>query len=184
MAETGHELGNHTLFHPCPQKLGWPENVAIETYTLERILEEIRTENAFLQLIDNKKAARSFAFPCNNTIVQGNDYSKAIRKAKLAKYGRTGGDSNSIIKDVNKIDPMLVPSWLVEEGTTLNQLIEFAEKVKQTGGMAVYQFHGIGGQFFQVSKTTHRKFLAYLNDNKQYFRVTTFSDAMKTVTTE
>ena len=36
-AENGHELGNHTLFHPCPEKIGWQKELAIESYTIEKL---------------------------------------------------------------------------------------------------------------------------------------------------
>ncbi len=37
VAKNGHELANHTLFHACPEKLGWNKSVAIETYTVDNI---------------------------------------------------------------------------------------------------------------------------------------------------
>ena len=73
---------------------------------------------------------------------------------------------------------MKAPSWMVEEGTTVKELIEFAEKVKKSGGMGIYQFHGIGGQFFKISAETHKAFLDYLKTNQQDYWVTTFSEAM------
>lgn len=182
-AQKGHELGNHTLFHPCPEKLGWDKQVAIEQYTLTRILEEVTLSNALLTLLDHKKAKRTFAYPCNNVIVQGKDYSTELKKTGLISYARGGGDRTSIVTDYKVLNPMQVPSWLVEEGTTLNDLIAFAEKIKQAGGMGIYQFHGIGGEFFQISKETHKRFLQYLNANKEHYRVATFSEAMNSITT-
>ncbi|MDJ1482470.1 polysaccharide deacetylase family protein [Cytophagaceae bacterium YF14B1] len=182
-AQKGHELGNHTLFHPCPEKLGWEKQVAIEQYTLKRILEEVTLSNALLSLLDNKKTKRTFAYPCNNVIVEGKDYSAELKKTGLISYARGGGDRTSMVADYKALNPMQVPSWLVEEGTTLNELIAFAEKVKQAGGMGIYQFHGIGGEFFQISKETHKLFLQYLNANKEHYQVATFSEAMNSITT-
>ena len=76
---------------------------------------------------------------------------------------------------------MKVPSWHVWTGTTLEQLIAFAEKVKKAGGMGVYQFHGAGGQVFAISAETHKAFAAYLKAHEAEFWVTTFSDAMEFV---
>jgi peptidoglycan-N-acetylglucosamine deacetylase len=72
-----------------------------------------------------------------------------------------------------------VPSWPVEEGTTSEDLIAFAEMVKKTGGMGVYQFHGIGGPLFRVTAEAHQKLLQYLKDNQADYWVTTFSEAME-----
>lgn len=181
-AQNGHELGNHTLFHPCPAKLGFARAFAIDNYTVDQIEREIIAQNAVLALIDPKRTIRSFAFPCNNVFVENTDYSKRISDKGLVKFGRAGGDSTSVVSNFEKLNTMQVPSWFVEEGTTLDKLIAFAEKVKKSGGMGVYQFHGVGGEFFKISKETHRAFLAYLAKNQPVYQVMTFSDAMKLVT--
>jgi peptidoglycan-N-acetylglucosamine deacetylase len=181
-ARNGHELANHTLFHPCPEKLGWDKSVSIENYTIERILKEISTQNILLSLLDPQRKIRSFAFPCNNVLLRGRDYTKVIRDKGLVKFGRTGGDSNSVITNFKQLNLMQVPSWHVWTGTGLKELIAFAEKVRKSGGMGVYQFHGVGGNIFQISGETHRAFLAYLKSHRDEFWVTTFSEAMEFVT--
>ena len=179
VALNGHELANHTMFHPCPEKLGWLKAVSIDNYTVERIVQEITIENVMLTLLDNKSVNRAFAFPCNNTFIRDTDYAQIIKNKGLVKFGRTGGDRNSIITDFKNLNTMQVPSWLVEEGASLNELIEFAEKVKKNSGMGIYQFHGIGGQIFKISKETHKAFLEYLKKNEADYWITTFSEAME-----
>jgi peptidoglycan-N-acetylglucosamine deacetylase len=180
-AQNGHELANHTLFHPCPAKLGFARAFSIDKYTVEQIEQEIATQNAILALIDPKRKIRSFAFPCNNVFIGQTDYSRRILEKGLVKFGRAGGDSTSVVYDYKKLNTMQVPSWFVEEGTTLEKLISFAEKVKKNGGLGIYQFHGVGGEFFRISSETHKAFLNYLNENQSTYWVTTFSDAMKHV---
>ncbi|RDC65547.1 polysaccharide deacetylase family protein [Adhaeribacter pallidiroseus] len=97
-AQQGHELGNHTLSHPCPTALGWPQEVAIEAYATEQILQEVRTLDALLDLIDTQKTLRAFAYPGHNTLVASQDYSFRLQKEELVQYGRTGGNRNSVIK--------------------------------------------------------------------------------------
>jgi len=178
----GHELANHTLFHACPENLGWQKAFAIESYTVDKIITEVRTENTLLSLLDPKRKQRAFAFPCNNFMIHDTDYTAIIKSLHLVKYARAGGDRNSFVTNFKKIDVMKVPSWLVEEGTTLNELIAFAEKVKDAGGMGVYQFHGVGAEFFRISKETHQAFLNYLKLHEKEYWVTTFSDAMDYIT--
>ena len=181
-AKKGHELANHTLFHACPEKLGWDTSVSIETYTINKIVTEIKTNNIILSLLDPKRKERSFAFPCNNSLIGDTDYTSIIKKQRLVKYARTGGDSSSIITDFKNLNIMKVPSWHVWTGTTLNQLIAFAKKAKNVNGMAVYQFHGVGGQIFQISSETHQAFLAYLEAHRDNYWITTFSEAMDYIT--
>jgi peptidoglycan/xylan/chitin deacetylase (PgdA/CDA1 family) len=181
-AKNGHELGNHTVFHPCPEKVGWAKALAIDGYTMDKIIQEIITQNSFLSLLDPKRKTRSFAFPCNNVLVAGIDYSKIIKEKGLVKFARAGGDSNSVITNPRSLNTMQVPSWHVWTGTTLQELVAFAEKVKKAGGMGIYQFHGVGGQIFKISRETHKAFLEYLKMHHQDYWVTTFSEAMEFVT--
>lgn len=180
-SKNGHELGNHTLFHPCPEKFGWQKEEAIESYNVEQILKEIEVMNLYLNQIDQKNAPRTFAFPCNIVEVGGIDYSKKLKELQLASFARAGGDKLSIVTDLSKINMMQVPSWHVQEGTTLQELIDFAELVKKANGLGVFQFHGVGGPLFKISSDTHRDFLKYLIDNDKYYFVTTFAVAMEMV---
>lgn len=177
-ANNGHELANHTLFHACPEKIGWDKTVATENYSVERMITEIKAESTILALLDPNRRERAFAFPCNNFLIGDTDYIPIIKKLGLITYARGGGDSTSIITDFKNLNPIKVPSWHVWTGTTLNELIAFAEKVKKAGGMGVYQFHGVGGQIFQISKETHHAFLHYLKAHQDEYWVTTFSEAM------
>ncbi|WP_276371912.1 polysaccharide deacetylase family protein [Chryseolinea sp. H1M3-3] len=177
-AQNGHELANHTLFHSCPEKFGWKKEEAIESYNVEKILKEIEVMNLYLEQIDQKTGQRSFAFPCNNVTVNGVDYSTKLKELHLINYARGGGDKLSVVADLDKMNMMQVPSWHVQEGTGLNDLIEFAEKVKAVNGLGVFQFHGIGGPLFKISSETHRGFLKYLKDHENDYLVSTFADAM------
>ncbi|MDB5279243.1 MAG: Peptidoglycan/xylan/chitin deacetylase, PgdA/CDA1 family [Ferruginibacter sp.] len=181
-ARNGQELANHTLFHACPEKLGWQKSISIDTYTIDKLITEIKTENSILALLDPNRKERSFAFPCNNFLIGDTDYTTIIKKLGLVKYARAGGDSTSIISNFKNLNTMKVPSWHVWTGTTLEELIAFAEKVKKVGGMGVFQLHGVGGQVFQISTATHRAFLAYLKAHQDDYWVTTFSEAMDFVT--
>jgi peptidoglycan/xylan/chitin deacetylase (PgdA/CDA1 family) len=181
-AKKGHELANHTLFHACPEKIGWDRTVAIENYTIDRIITEIKTESTILSLLDPNRKQRAFAFPCGNFLIGDTDYIPIIKKLGLITYARAGGDSTSIITDFKNLNAIKVPSWHVWTGTTLNELIAFAEKVKKAGGMGVYQFHGVDGQIFQISRETHKAFLEYLKAHEDDFWVTTFSEAMDFIT--
>ena len=65
-AAEGHELGNHTIFHPAVATKSWvTEGIALEHYTLDRMREELLVANRVLTMVDGKRE-RPFAFPCSN----------------------------------------------------------------------------------------------------------------------
>jgi hypothetical protein len=49
---------------------------------------------------------------------------------------------------------MLVPSWAATN-VTGPELVAFAQKALDAGGLAVFQFHGISGEWIPVSRDAH-----------------------------
>jgi peptidoglycan/xylan/chitin deacetylase (PgdA/CDA1 family) len=185
LAAHGHELANHAIFHPCLKKpASGPERewvkpeYALEGYTVGRIRDEVAAMNTTLLALDGE-AVRTFAYNCCDTTAGGQSYVDAVRPLFLA--ARTGDDR--IAEDVGALDPMLVPSWAATDVTGA-QLIAFAQKAVDSGGLAVFQFHGIGGQWLSVSREAHRELLAWLVAHRQTAWTDTFRRVMQHVTAE
>ncbi|MCC6794554.1 MAG: polysaccharide deacetylase family protein [Candidatus Hydrogenedentes bacterium] len=68
VARSGHEIGNHTVTHPCTGNLEFTRTNAIEDYTLERMDAELAQANA---IIEDKLGVtpRTFAYPCGGTFL-------------------------------------------------------------------------------------------------------------------
>src|SRR5260221_2755240 len=174
----GYELANHTLYHPClstAYKMN-PAN-ASENYTMYTIIREIALMNNFLFAIDNK-TTRTYAYPCTETKVGGVSYVDSLRKSGLIKYARIGGDENAVITTFSNLDPLLVPAWGLPGNNTGAELIAFVKKVQQSGGMGVFMFHGIGGDYIITPVAAHKELLEYLIKNKNEIWVATFQQAM------
>jgi peptidoglycan/xylan/chitin deacetylase (PgdA/CDA1 family) len=174
VAKGGHELANHTMYHPCVDK---DNPVGSQSYTPKTILREIGTTNYFLFALDGK-TTHSYAYPCTETSVGGKYYVDSLRKSGAISYARIGGDKdNAVITDFKKLDPLLVPSYGLEAGATGEQLIAFVKKVEQSGGMGIFMFHGIGGDWIITPTQAHKELLEYLAHDKDIW-VATFSEAM------
>ena len=176
LSKRGHELGNHTIYHPCAGKDSTP--VSSDTYTPYQMIREIEVTNHLLFAVDGQNA-HTYAYPCTETTVGGKDYTDTLRKYGMAKYARIGGDANAIITDFKKLDLLKVPSYGLEGNTPAEKLIAYVEKVQQSGGMGIIMFHGIGGDYITTSSSAHRTLLAYLKENKKEIWVTTFREAME-----
>ena len=182
-ARNGHELANHTLFHPCLGAKGWKPAWALENYTFDRILKEVQSMNTQLYLLDGKSTKRTFAFPCTETTAGGVSYVDTLRQSGLVSYGRMGGSAtDAVVTNFTTLDSLLVPSWAVQPTNTASDLIAYAEKAAQQGGLGVYMFHGVGSQWIAVSASEHKKLAEYLAKNKKTYWVTTFNEAMSYVT--
>ncbi|MBS1532393.1 MAG: polysaccharide deacetylase family protein [Bacteroidetes bacterium] len=175
LAKNGYELGNHTLYHPCA---GTEDNpVSSRHYTPHGIIREIDMMNHLLYAVDGL-TGRTYAYPCTETSVGGKDYVDTLRKYGLVKYARIGGDSNAVITDFAHLDPLKVPSYGLDPGTPADKLIDFAKKVEDSGGMGIFMFHGVGGDYLTTSAEAHRALLAWLKAHKKEIWVATFQQAM------
>jgi hypothetical protein len=69
VAGQGHELGNHTVFHPALASKAWvrPGN-SIDFYSLDRMRMELEYANELLSAFDGQNE-RTFAYPCSNPYV-------------------------------------------------------------------------------------------------------------------
>jgi len=179
LSRHGFELGNHTIFHSCLSSDDNP--VESEPYTVDKIIQEIDVMNNFLYAVDGK-INRTFAYPCTETTAGYKDYVDTLRKYKLVKYARVGGDEEAVITDFKHLDPFRVPSYGLEANTSGENLVAFVKQVQQKGGLGIMMFHGIGGDYIGISSKAHLVLLTYLKKNKKTIWVTTFQQAMDYVT--
>ncbi len=67
-AATGHEIGNHTLTHPCSGNFSFTGDRALEDYTLDRMRAELVESNAAIEALLKLRPV-SFAYPCGQKYV-------------------------------------------------------------------------------------------------------------------
>ncbi|HRU07089.1 MAG TPA: polysaccharide deacetylase family protein [Candidatus Brocadiia bacterium] len=86
-AARGHELGNHSIFHPAVSSKPYvTAGVSLENYTLDRMRVELETANRILASLDGR-AERAYAYPCCNSILGRPGWLK--RFVRRAGLGRT-----------------------------------------------------------------------------------------------
>lgn len=178
-ADGGHELGNHTIFHACPATVypTEPRNTS-EAYTIPSILKEIEQQNVLLTALDGKER-HGLATPCGASLAGGVDYIEALRAANLVDYVRAAGASGEEVRvGLPGGDPMHVPARGFPDEVTGQELIEYADQARRGGGMAVFLFHGIGGDYLQTSNAAHRELIAWLAEHRDELWVTTLGEAV------
>lgn len=176
IAKNGHELGNHTLFHPCDgEKFDWvkPE-YDLNKYTKEQLLAELKTANTLLKAIDGK-TERSFGFTCGDYIAGGKDFTDDIKEIFVA--ARCDGP---VPKSMENYKTYKATSWGVSNPSA-EELIAYLEEVKTKGTIAVFMFHSVGGGYLNVGADAHRTLLQYIKENEADYFTGTFIDVMKYV---
>jgi peptidoglycan/xylan/chitin deacetylase (PgdA/CDA1 family) len=163
-AREGHELGNHTLFHPCEGKAQGREWVKPEynlsTYTSQRITDEILMTNVLLELI-NGKSKRTFAYPCGDMKAGDSSYVSLIRNNFTAARG-----VQAKMQKIDEIDLFDICCFMIN-GQTGNELTDLVKKAVQTNSLLVFLFHGVGCEHdINVSLPAHRQLLFFLEQNE------------------
>ncbi len=179
VATSGHELANHTIFHPC-SRASYPADphFVSEAYTPASMLREIAQQNVLLRALDGKER-HGMATPCGQSLAGGTDYLEDLRKAGLVTYVRGVVDTPADARaNVARADPMHVPSRGFGEGATAEAMIAYVREAEQGGGWAVLLFHGVGGDYLAVPDAEHRKFVAWLAQHRSELWVTTLQGAL------
>ena len=64
----GHEIGNHTVIHPCSGNFSWSRKKALENYTLKDMERELDEANAAIERLLGVRPT-TFAYPCGQKFV-------------------------------------------------------------------------------------------------------------------
>jgi peptidoglycan/xylan/chitin deacetylase (PgdA/CDA1 family) len=173
-SKKGHELGNHTLYHPCDGSLPGRDFVGkdndLSSYTVARAVKEIRTANQLLKDIDGK-SERTFAYPCGDLKIRDTLYYNYLQHDFVVARGVNQG-----FLQAKEVDLTNVNSF-VENGTTATQMIAQIEEAEKAGSSIVFLFHGVGGEHsLNIDLEEHQKLLRYLKKREKDIWVTTMLD--------
>lgn len=173
----GNELANHSLYHPCSEKAYKASHYA-ERYTADAMVNEIGMMNKLLYGIDGRKT-RTYAYPCGASLAGTEDYTEKLRKSGYIKYARAGSDRNhTIVTDLKALDFFKVPAWGIAAGTDGPALVDLVKDAQKVRGLAVFMFHGVGGDYLDVSAEAHEQLLKYLSAHKNEIWTGTFQEVM------
>ena len=159
-ARHGHELGNHTLFHPCDGRLpnrSWvsPDH-DLSTYTVGRAADEIRATNALLHAIDGQ-TARTFGYPCGDLQIGGVSFYDQVKGEFVAARGAGVG-----LTTPAQVKAGVINCYAIEHQTG-EEMIALVQQAQKARARVVLVFHGVGGgHAINVELAAHRQLLRYL----------------------
>jgi peptidoglycan/xylan/chitin deacetylase (PgdA/CDA1 family) len=173
-AEKGHELGNHTLFHPCfgkSKNRKWVNpDFDLDNYSVNKMVEEIKVMNTFLHAIDGK-TKRTFAYACGDREINGVYYIDKLKKNIEAARGVEQG--------LNFYDDLDIYNLKIygAKNVSGDELIKQVKNAEKKGALLIFLFHGVGGgHTLNVSKEAHEKLVRYLSNKKDKIWTTPLID--------
>ena len=64
----GHDIGNHSVYHPCSGNFAWSRYRALEEYTLQKMKSELDSASRLINEVLGIQPV-SFAYPCGQTFI-------------------------------------------------------------------------------------------------------------------
>jgi peptidoglycan/xylan/chitin deacetylase (PgdA/CDA1 family) len=161
LVKAGHELGSHTIHHPCDRALGFPKpGCALQDYDQARMAAELADSVQLLRELGQSQPF-SFAYPCGSTWLgeTHESYVPSVARLFLAARGVTPR-----VADPARVSLSEVPSAM--GNTNAGDLISWVERALAGGGWIVFTFHGVAGDHLAVSADAHEALLSYLEQRK------------------
>jgi peptidoglycan-N-acetylglucosamine deacetylase len=139
----GHEIGNHTVTHPCSLNIQaeWLEGKYLQDWSLAQIEADMLLAQERIQSVFPNQRATSFAYPCYESDVghgaQRTSYTPVVARHFVAARARGEYANDPLFCDLHHLS-----SWPVErqDGSTMIGLVEQA---LAQGRWGVFTFHGI-----------------------------------------
>lgn len=164
-AAEGHELGNHSLFHPCDGSLPGRGFVTPETdlskYSVYREVSEIRITNVLLKAIDGKDK-RTFAYPCGDRKIGDVYFYDQLKNDFVGARGVWSGMQTAAQVDLSNIQCYGI------NGQSAEYMIGLVKQAMASHTLLVFLFHGVGGGHnINVGLSDHSALLHFLKDHQQ-----------------
>lgn len=160
---SGHEIGNHSLYHPCSGNFEWSRNHALENYTIDSMRNELTTANMRIQELLNVKPT-VFAYPCGQKFIgRGiNTRSYVPLIAEMFISGR--GYMEETPNDPSFTDFAQI-TGIEMDGKDFEQLLPLIEEAKKKGQWIVLAGHEMADAGVQTTRLSMlRKLLAYVKE--------------------
>ena len=176
-AAFGHEIGNHSLLHPCSLNIDteheWGFGIpSLRDWDLERIRADIQEAQRRIMVTFPHQVATSFAYPCYEPTV-GTGSGRVSYVALVAQEfvaARANGElSGALANDPTVCDLHLLSSYPVYQRGEL--MIGLAEAASARGCWSIFTFHGIDEGSLSVSGSALKEFLRHLARRRDQFWV-------------
>lgn len=166
VAARGHELGNHSLFHPCrrdPGNVSWlADHYDLSSYAPERFRDELAVANLLLDLLDGGKP-RSYGNNCTNLTIGLGDGEQPMDPILDELFVAARGAITN--QPVDPAQPAFTRlGHFAGDGRTYAQLRAEIELSCVRGGWAIYMFHGVGvgTHSLFIADEEHRQLIEWL----------------------
>ena len=153
----GHEIGNHTLTHPCSGNFSFARERALENYTLNKMYYELEESNIIIERLLNVRPV-SFAYPCGQKFVGRGQNLKSYIPVVAENFLTGRGWMDEWSNDPAFCD-MAQLMGVELDGKDFEQVKQWIDKTTANGGWLVFCGHEIGDGERQTTRSSTLKAL-------------------------
>ncbi len=142
LVERGHEIGNHTVSHPCSANFGFSRTNALEDYSLERMEAEIDQAS---ERIDQLLGVRpeSFAYPCGQSFVGRGEDRTSYVPLVARRFAAARGYGSETSNDPRRCDLAHLDAFTID-GRGARELVGLVDHAAATGRWVIMAAHDVG----------------------------------------
>lgn len=166
-AAHGHEIGNHTVNHPCSKNFAFIADTgrrALEEMSWDEMAWELAETNRRLAAVQDNPQAISFAYPCYQPFL-GKGAARVSYVPLVLEHCVAGRGRGERANDPRYCDLGYLWSWPCERLTGAH-LIGLAEQAAHEGRWAILTFHGIHEGHLAVAEGDLSELCAHLAANR------------------
>jgi peptidoglycan-N-acetylglucosamine deacetylase len=142
VAAGGHEIGNHSLTHPCSGNFPFSREKALENYTLDQMQTELVQANDTIEQLLGVRPV-SFAYPCGQKFVGRGRNVKSYVPLVAEEFLTGRGWMDEWANDPAFCD--MAQLMAVElDGKTFEQVKQIMDRTLADGGWLIFCGHDIG----------------------------------------
>lgn len=138
----GHEIGNHSMSHPCSGNFLWSRNNALEEMPLGAIEQELLSANRFIEETLAVKPV-TFAYPCGQTTVGRGRFAESYVPVVAKHFWLGRGYRNEGANDPLYAD-LALAYGVAGDDRSFAQLKPWIEQAVSEGGWLITCHHEVG----------------------------------------
>ncbi|MDQ3290345.1 MAG: polysaccharide deacetylase family protein [Bacteroidota bacterium] len=157
---SGHEIGNHSVNHPCTGNFPWARQKALEDYSLKKMRQELKECNQQIKELLGVEP-QVFAYPCGQKFVGRGRKTKSYVPVVAGLFASGRGWLDEGPNDPLFCDPAQL-TGIESDGKDFEEILPLLEEAKKTGKWVVLAGHEMGHSGSQTTRLSMlQKLLEY-----------------------
>ncbi|MEZ4776842.1 MAG: polysaccharide deacetylase family protein [Bacteroidia bacterium] len=146
----GHEIGNHSLTHPCSGNFVWSREKALENFDLEKMQFELDESNRLIYDLLGVMP-ESFAYPCGQKFIGRGEQTQSYIPLIARTFTSGRGFKDETGNDPSFCDPAQLTGVDMDEHD-FEEILPYITSATESGQWLVFAGHEIGDSGAQTTR--------------------------------